>query len=256
MVSDDPSDVKPTLAVADFVSGARLLAALPALLWRPVHPDQARRIVQGRVERRARDFLDVVRRVIFNRPHSPYLRLLNAAGCEAGDLDRLIAREGLEETLAVLFRAGVYLTVDELKGRRPVVRGSASFRVEPRELSSPLSRAHLVRHTSGSGGPSAAVAVDLRHVRDCAVDTCLAFEARGSAGWRHAVWTVPGASAIVQMVGNSPSSRRRRPMYSGERRINGRSYFHVSLRVKAASAWRHSATAAAGAAPSVRQVAM
>jgi hypothetical protein len=188
------------LTPADVVASARFVTALPAILRHPVDPGRAREIVRARIERRAADFLDVARRAIFGQPGSPYRRLLNAAGCEVEDLERLVARDGLDATLVRLFRAGVYLTVDELKGRRPVIRGGLRFHIEPRELSSPLSRAHLVRHTSGSGGRAASVAIDLRHVRDCAVDTCLAFEARGSAGWRHAVWTVPGASAIVQMV--------------------------------------------------------
>jgi hypothetical protein len=189
-----------TRAARDVLAGARFLTAVPGMLWRPIYPPRARRVVRERVERRATDFVALVRRLIVANPTSPYARLLGAAGCEAGDVERLVTREGLEPALAALFRAGVYLTVDELKGRRPVVRGGLTFPIEPGDLVNPLSRVHLVRHTSGSGGPPSAVAVDLRHVRDCALDTCLAFEARGGAGWRHAVWTVPGASAIVQML--------------------------------------------------------
>jgi hypothetical protein len=198
-----PSEVPgagPGFTSSELLAGARFLAMLPTILWRPIDAEQARRTVAARIARRAADFLELMRHAIFAQPASPYLRLLRAAGIEGGDLAGLVAREGLEATLAILFRQGVYLTVDELKGRRPVVRGAVAFRIEPGQLRNPLSRAHLLRYTSGSRGAATAVAVDLRHVRDCAVDTCLAFEARGSRGWRHAVWTVPGSSAIVQMT--------------------------------------------------------
>jgi hypothetical protein len=188
------------VSASDLVAGARFFAGLPGVLWRPVGVDRARRIVHARVARRAVDFLYLARRTIFAQPMCPYRRLLRAAGIEPGDLARLVTREGLEGALATIFRAGVYLTMDELKGRRPVVRGSLVFQIEPDQMRNPLSRTHLLRYTSGSRGAATAIAVDLRHVRDCAIDTCLAFEARGGRRWRHAVWTVPGSSAIVQMV--------------------------------------------------------
>ena len=37
----------------------------------------------------------------------------------------------VEGALAILYGSGVYLTVDELKGRRPAIRGSTSVTVRP-----------------------------------------------------------------------------------------------------------------------------
>jgi hypothetical protein len=39
----------------------------------------------------------------------------------------LVRRDGLEDALRALYRAGVYLTVDEFKGRRPIVRGGQTI---------------------------------------------------------------------------------------------------------------------------------
>ena len=41
-----------------------------------------------------------------------------SAGCELGDLETLVAQEGLEGTLARLLESGVYLTFDEFKDRQ------------------------------------------------------------------------------------------------------------------------------------------
>ena len=188
-------------ALAEPLVGARFLATVPAFLRRTVSPARAERIVRERLARREADFLALAARAVYAQPGSPYLKLQRLGGCEYGDLARLVQQEGLEGGLAALYRAGVYLTVEELKGRRPTVRGSVKLEVAPSDLRNPLSKTHLLRRSSGSRGERTTVAVDLEHVRDCAVDTCLTFAARGDyRAWRHAFWTVPGSSAIVQLL--------------------------------------------------------
>src|SRR5690349_14854988 len=118
-------------AIGDALSGARLLWSLPAWLRRPMRPEQALPLLRRRFERRESDFVELIRRTVFERPSSPYRRLLGLTGCEYGDFERLARHEGVEGALRELFERGVYLTVDELKGRQPVVRGSASLRFRP-----------------------------------------------------------------------------------------------------------------------------
>ena len=115
---------------AELLSGARLLWQLPRFLRQRVRLDQARETVRVRLMRRGPDFLAHLRHFVFGQPSSPYRRLLGLAGCEYGDLERLVAQEGLEGALAELAHRGVYLTVDEFKGRRVVRRGSTTFVVE------------------------------------------------------------------------------------------------------------------------------
>ena len=103
--------------------GARLVARLPGFLRRPLTVNEARAAVAARLAHREASFLDVVGRRVFERPASPYRALLERAGCEQGDLARLVRQDGVEGALRTLYRAGVYLTVDEFKGRRPIVRG-------------------------------------------------------------------------------------------------------------------------------------
>src|SRR5262249_15247421 len=117
-------------------------------------------------------------------------------------------RDGVEGALQRLFRAGVYLTVDEFKGRRPVVRGGVEIRVTPDLLRNPWSTFHVEVRTGGSRGASAAVQVDHELVRGRAVDNAVALAARGGLGWRHALWGVPGGAALVRLLEFSAFGQR------------------------------------------------
>ena len=128
---------------------------------------EARAEVAARLERREADFLAHMRLAVYERPGSPYRDLLRHAGVEAGDLESLVRREGVEGTLRVLLQHGVYLTVEELRGQRPIRRGTFETRVAPARLASdrgcrtswrapaaaaaPARRSRSISRTSGIG---------------------------------------------------------------------------------------------------------
>jgi hypothetical protein len=188
------------LPLEDLLAGGRLLWSLPGFLRRPVGLEEARTTLRRRLARREADFLDLARAAIYAQPASPYRRLLTLAGCEAGDLERLVVQEGLEGALTSLCRRGVYLTVEEFKGRRPVLRGSASLELQPGQLFNPLASAHLAAQTGGTRGAGTVVPLSLAYIRDRDVDRRLWAEARGAVGWRHAVWAVPGSQAMGNIL--------------------------------------------------------
>jgi hypothetical protein len=179
---------------------SRLLCQLPGYLRHPLTVVEAESIVQRRLANRQLDFLWLMRQAVYDGTTNPYRRLLHQAGCEYGDLERLVWREGLEGALEQLYRRGVYLTVDEFKGREPVVRGSMTFTLATAELRNPMAAFHVLNRSSGSRGVSTAVRLDLSHIRDGAVDTVIAIQARGGLGWQHAVWGDPGSIAILQLL--------------------------------------------------------
>jgi hypothetical protein len=128
----------------------------------------------------------VVRQAIY-ATDGPYRQLLRHVGCEYGDLERLVHREGVEGALTELCRRGVYLTVDEFKGRRPAVRGSATIAVRPERLHNPAT-VTLYSRTSGSRGAATSVPSSLESSRDRAVNTCLTLDAQGGRDWVKGVW--------------------------------------------------------------------
>ena len=157
----------------DAMAGLRLVAGLPGYLRHRVDPARARAILDTRRRERGTVWLAFLRATVYEgAADNPYRRLLSAAGCAPGDLEALFAREGVEGALRALAAAGVFLSVDELKGRRDVVRGSLRFRVDPATLGNPLTRAHLLRQRSGSRGGQAPVPVDLANLKDRAPNLC------------------------------------------------------------------------------------
>jgi hypothetical protein len=131
---------------------------------------------------------------------SPYRELLQNVGCEYGDLERLIGHDGIEGALRALYRLGVYLTVDEYKGRRPVIRGSRTIVVNPNLLRNPLASSHVPGRSSGSRSAGTVVAFDLDFVRTCGINALLSLEARGGAGWLKADWEVPGVGGTFRLL--------------------------------------------------------
>ena len=193
--------LRSRLPIEDALAGVGLVWSLQRFLRRPIGPDQARGTLRRRFERREAAFLALARRRIYASPRSPYRELLGLAGCEYGDLELLVRREGLEGALAALFRRGVYLTVDELKGRKPAVRGSAAVAVASGQLVNPSSAARVPLQTSGSRGPRPVVPMDLAYIRALAVNRLLIDTARGAADWIRAIWTVPGGTALYFFLG-------------------------------------------------------
>jgi len=190
----------PPLALDDLRAGARLLRELPGFLRHPVGLPEARATVRRRLQTRGRDFLDLVTSAVYAHPASPYRALLAHAGCDRADLARLVETDGLEGALRALLRAGVYLTVDELKGRVPVRRGALTLAVSPASVRNPLARAHLPLRSGGHGGAALPMTVDLAFMRETNANHRCVLEARGAAGWTPAVWDVPGGAALIRVL--------------------------------------------------------
>jgi hypothetical protein len=63
------------------------------------------------------------------------------AGCHFGDIRKMVREEGLEKTLSKLHDEGIYITFEEFKGRRPIIRGGLSIPVSPRDFDNPYAKA-------------------------------------------------------------------------------------------------------------------
>jgi hypothetical protein len=186
----------------------RLAQRLPRFLRNTLSIEEARSTVRRRVAQRTEHFLSLVRDVFLARPENPYYRLLGSIGCTYGDVQRLIETKGLESALLALHQAGVCLSVEEFKGRRPVVRGSLSFQVNPAHLLNPNAVVVAPRASSGSRGARTLIPLDLDSIRDQALDICVTFDSHGGADWSFAVWDVPGGAAIDKVLSTSAFGNR------------------------------------------------
>lgn len=163
-------------------SFARFLAGLPRFLRHPVTPEGARRVVSRLLAGRESNFLRVVREAVYGHRSSPYVPLLGSAGCEYGDLEAAVRRDGLETALRSLRNAGVYITFEEFKGREPIVRDGVSIRVRPGDFDNPLVRGGVRSSTGGSTGESTPVFLSLPYLADRATSMVIGFAAHGVLG--------------------------------------------------------------------------
>src|SRR5262245_8934254 len=182
------------------LDGIGMVAAIPRLLRPRLGAAGARAALARRFAEREASFIRLVRRGVYEHPSSPYRTLLKAAGCELGDFETLVRDRGIEGALGVLLRYGVYLTVDEFKGRRPVVRGSTSVAVTPAALRNPAAGRHVPVQTSGSRGTRTGVWLDGRFLRERAACVGLALASRGARPAEHAIWLVPGTAVIIHLL--------------------------------------------------------
>src|SRR5688572_27001187 len=97
-----------------------LVADLRRFLRERMTLKQAEEEIKRAVDSRQENFLELLRTKVYERPSSPYLKLLKIAGCEYSDLRTEVRRYGLEEALRRLATEGVCLTSDEFKGKKEV----------------------------------------------------------------------------------------------------------------------------------------
>jgi hypothetical protein len=166
----------------------RLARDLPGFLNNPITIEQAVATLKRRLEARQARLVTMADSVIFGHPRSPYLKLLRAAGCEAGDFSTLAAREGVEGALARLAELGVYLSFDEFKGRSEAVRGSQRFAFTAEDFDNPRVIHHFEVPSGGSRGSVIALKTGLDYLADRAVDDLVALQAHGLAEADHAIW--------------------------------------------------------------------
>ncbi|MBI2303936.1 MAG: hypothetical protein HYU86_04215 [Chloroflexi bacterium] len=138
----------------------RYVGGLGRFLSRPQTLEESRRRIEHHMRTREESFLRILERGVFSNPKSPYRRLFTHAGIELGDVARGVRHEGVEETLEKLYHQGVYITLDEFKGRRPIQRPGLEFPVSPSDFDNPLSALDYETQTGGSRGTGTRIIID------------------------------------------------------------------------------------------------
>jgi hypothetical protein len=176
--------------------------ALPDFFRARVALPQAVEDVRAAMARRAETFLDLARSEIYADPASPYLRLLRVAGCGYDDLRAQVLGNGLEAALASLARAGVYLTTEEFKGKKDVVRGGVSFRVSPAQLQRRRGAPGLLVQTSGTSDKPVTTVASLSRLEFHVPAMAVFFAAHDFFAARHAFYdaVLPASGAMSNVL--------------------------------------------------------
>lgn len=182
----------PILMLARYVGGLR------GFLQHPLPAEECRRIVETQLRNREQAFLAILERGVFGNPRSPYRKLLEHAGLGLAEVSRMLARLGVEGALEELLERGVHVGLEELKGRRPILRRGLELRVRPGDFDNPLLAPHYETRTGGSRGPRTRLVVDLDLLAYEAAQTQLFVSAFGAEDRPVGIWreVLPGPVGI------------------------------------------------------------
>lgn len=179
----------------------RFAMGLQPFLAETTTVEQARRMLIESRQRRAGSFLQIVSRAVFGFPERPYAWLFSKAGLDMASVARMVGEHGVEGALERWMDLGIYLTLDEFKGRVPIRRFGEERAFESSDFDNPLLRRDIEAATSGSSGARRRLAIDLDLLRYETALHCLLFAAVVPPGSPFAIWRpVPPGTAGIKRV--------------------------------------------------------
>jgi hypothetical protein len=160
--------------------------------------ESARTLLKKRIAAREDNFLSLVDKGIFHYLRSPYLRLLAPKRISLNDLKSWVSQNGIEASLRILQSEGVYFTVDEFKGKTPVVRKGIQFSCEESMFDNPfLSYVYEVR-SGATRSAGTRIRIDFDYLRQRCLYDAFLLNIHGSLTAPIANWfpVFPGAPGI------------------------------------------------------------
>lgn len=192
------------------LAAGRFVWGLRDFLRTPLTAEECRAAVRAGLAGREENFLGLLERAVFGSRPNPYLALFRQAGAELGDVRGLVADVGLEGALASLRDAGVYLTFDEFRGRRPIVRPGLELHARPGDFDAPSATSSFPGATGGSSGTPRPLLVDLASRERQAVYHSLFLDAFDAWARPVVVWrpVPPGLAGLTNVLALAKLGRR------------------------------------------------
>ncbi len=181
---------------------ARFAWGLRRFLSEPAGVDRARAVLaQSRIDR-TDSFIRLLRRAVFGFPQRPYAWLFDRAGIDFKRAEEGVRELGIEGALERWLDAGIYLTLDEFKGRAPIRRGGVELIATAADFDNPLLRRDIEASTSGSSGVRRRLAIDLDLLRYEATLHLIFSAGAGIQGAPMALWrpVPPGTAGIKRAL--------------------------------------------------------
>lgn len=149
--------------ISDIAKYNRLVWDLRDFFKDKITLEQSKQVLKERINNRGNNFLKTVRKGIYENPKSPYLKLLKIAGCEYGDIENDVIKDGIESTLKKLLKNEVYLSFEEFKKGSEVVRGSRRFRFKQSDFDNPFVPVLIQGSSSGSRSSGTRTTFDMKN---------------------------------------------------------------------------------------------
>lgn len=174
-----------------FYGYARFYLSLKEFLRNIISEEEAKKIITQRLNNREDNFLKLIKNGIFLNKASPYLKLFNFFKISYNDLEKMVAKGGLEFTLNLLKEEGVYLTTEEFKGKKPVKRGNFEFKFEESDFDNRLLSAYYYIKTGGTRSLGTRTLLDLEYIAAKAAYYPLIFSIHNLVDCKIGLWA-PG----------------------------------------------------------------
>ncbi len=173
---------------------ARFVSRLGPFFAKTLDAAACRRILRENLERRAENFLAVLRLGVFGHAGSPYRPLLERAGIGYKDCVEWVASFGVEGTLERLRDAGVWVSIDAFKGKTGTAKAE--------DFQNPLMVEDFAVMSGGTTGKRRRLSIDLDLLVFEAAAQHLFLEAQGLLGRPKALWrpAPPGSSGIKNVL--------------------------------------------------------
>lgn len=144
--------------------------------------EQAGQIVKERMLKREENFLRLIKKGVFDYRKSPYRPLFNLARCGYEDVERMVSNEGIEGTLAILRDKGIYISIEEFKGKQPIIRDGSIFKVRERDFDNPYTARCYERRSGATRSAGTRTVVDFEFLADTAANRGLIADMWGLSG--------------------------------------------------------------------------
>ena len=147
---------------------------LRRFLREPLTPEQSHQIIEQRLRDREKNLLTIVRQGIYQNRSSPYLKLLELAGCEYGDFEKMVKSDGIEPALQKLAGEGVYISIEEFKGKKEFARGAKVFKFKESDFNNPFLPGHFAAHSGATRSAGTRTNYDFNFLTDTQMVTRIA----------------------------------------------------------------------------------
>ena len=166
----------------------RLLFGLGDYLKDSISLEESREIIRGRMEGREELFLNILKKGIYENSPSPYLKLLKLAKIEFNDIKSMVLGVGIEESLRILREEGVYLSHQEFKCIKGVVRKGRELRFYEEDFNNPYLSAYYEVKSGATRSTGTRTMIDLDFLQSIATYDSIAFNIAGAIKYPLALW--------------------------------------------------------------------
>ncbi len=172
----------------NFFGYLRFYTNLKSFLEKVISEDDALRIIKQRLISREENFLRLAKNAIFLNVKSPYLALFKHYRISYDDVEKMVKNNGLDVALKLLKEKGIYLTIEEFKGKRIFVRDGVEFKFREDDFDNPFLSNYYSVKTGGTRSRGTRTLLDLDFFSEKAVYYPLIFKIHNLDDCKIGLW--------------------------------------------------------------------